>query len=131
MRDLVNKADKYFSQVVRLNYCSEGGLCKCYTCGRVLNWKEIQCGHYIPRSNLYGRYNFDNCRPQCVICNEYNRGEIYFFRELLINEIGEEKVLDLEVKSRNIYKLFRNDIVLIIEECKKQIKEIKKEKSIN
>lgn len=98
-------ADIYFSRYVRLLH-SNGYNCTCYTCGTVFPIKQIDNGHYIKREKKSTRYHLDNCRPQCKVCNgdiKYN-GKQVEFRINLVNEIGEERVLEVEYISKQKIK---------------------------
>lgn len=94
-------ADTYFSRYIRLLY-SIDGKCTCYTCGDIKPIKEVDNGHYMKREHKNTRYNENNCRPQCKICNgdTKHNGKQIEFREGLVNEIGESQVKEVELLSK-------------------------------
>lgn len=65
----------------------------------------MQNGHYISRSKLIHRFNEDNCRVQCVSCNVFKSGEVITYRERLVAEIGEDKVLEMERTRNDVFKV--------------------------
>lgn len=77
---------------------------KCYTHDveqyRVMPIKKLQCGHYLTRWYKAARWDYDNCRPQCYVCNMRKKGMSVEFRANLIKEIGVERVEAVEAKRR-------------------------------
>lgn len=101
----MRSADTYFSRWIRLMH-SENGYCTCCTCGNLTPIKETDNGHYQKREHKGTRYHEDNCRPQCKTCNGNTKhnGKQIEFRENLCNEIGEEKVLEIESLAKSTFK---------------------------
>lgn len=83
---LIQDLDYVFSRIVRLRAADEFGNCECYTCGDKKHWTLMQAGHYISRSHMATRWNFDNVRVQDKKCNEVKGGEIRVFGERLDTE---------------------------------------------
>jgi len=86
---LKKKVWKEFSKYIRLRY-ARNGYVLCYTCGKIMNWKEAQAGH-----GLSGRGNtilFDEelVKPQCPRCNLFLGGNYDIFHKKLIEEYGLE-----------------------------------------
>lgn len=96
--------DTIFSRYIRLKH-SHNEMCTCYTCGKVLHWKEIQNGHFIPRNILITRWDENNCRPQCVGCNVFGNGKILDFEDALIKEFGKKEVEKLKASRFQILKV--------------------------
>ena len=97
---LKRKLDQVFSLYIRAKYPK-----KCYTCGKPNC--TLQCGHFIPRTYLATRWEEMNCRPQCVGCNIWGRGQLLDFEEKLTNEIGATKVAFLKEIRKQVWKLNR------------------------
>lgn len=108
---LVKLADKLTSLFVRAKYRDSDGLVSCYTC--TYRGAIIHCGHYISRTYKYTRWDLDNLRPQCFMCNVIKKGCAHLFRENLVNEIGEERVKAIEAKAKLIFKE-KDDFILAI-----------------
>src|SRR3990167_11432324 len=89
-------ADELCSRFVRLSGIDKEGYATCYTCGHRAHYKKLHAGHFVSRFVKITRYSLDNLRIQCPMCNLWKRGDILTFRENLIKEIGEDKVLWLE-----------------------------------
>lgn len=98
---LMKGADKAFSLQVRQRGANGEGINTCYTCGFKNHWKKLHCGHFLSRFYKAARWDFDNARPQCVMCNMWKKGDIVTFRTKLIAEIGLERVEAVEAK-RNV-----------------------------
>ncbi len=101
---LKKKFDAIFSQFIRRKYADENGMVKCYTCTTIKHWKEIQNGHWIPRNNLATRFSEDNCRPQCVGCNMFQKGMPDVFAVNLIKE-----GIDIVALQQTRYSIFKID----------------------
>lgn len=96
--------DKVFSQYIRRKY-SKDGMVSCYTCSTIKPISEMQNGHWIPRNNLATRFSEENCRPQCVGCNMFNKGRPDVFAVNLIKE-----GIDIVQMQQSRYKIFKVDI---------------------
>jgi hypothetical protein len=79
------KAWVLMSKIVRLNGADWRGNNKCYTCGVIKNYKELQAGHF-----KHDKLDFDerNLKPQCVKCNHFHSGKLDVYAEKLIKEYG-------------------------------------------
>lgn len=101
---LIKEADRLYSLHVRQFYADKEGAVLCYTCPYKAHWKKMQNGHYITRSKKYVRWDLDNCRPQCFVCNMRNQGMSHIFRENLVGEIGIDRVEALEARSKPLFR---------------------------
>ena len=108
MKDKQAELDLIFSRYMRLINSDETGYCKCFTCGRVLFWTEIEAGHWQKRKKLPTRYNLVNVKPQCVECNSIENGEDKIYRENLVKMYGREAVDVLVFLSNNYNRHFLN-----------------------
>lgn len=98
------KLDRVFSIYIRTLYADYKGYVKCYTCGKVVEWKEAQCGHFIRRQFTAVRFDERNCRPQCYDCNMIFDGMEESFEEHLREELGEkevDKLIEIGKQERN------------------------------
>lgn len=100
---LKKKLDAVFSKYVRGKYAKDGFV-KCYTCSTIKPISEMQNGHWIPRNVLATRFDEQNCRPQCVGCNMFNKGRPDVFAVNLLKE-----GVDIEKMSQLRYKIFKVD----------------------
>ena len=122
-----NLADKWFSRYIRLR-ASDNGIGKCFTCGRIKEVKEMDCGHYIKRQYSATRYNEINCQVQCKHCNNFLQGNDAKFRENLVTLYGVEKVYLLESSKRHSKKMGKMEQDYIAELYKQKTAELVKEK---
>ena len=102
---LKKELDAVFSKFIRQHY-ADGvtGMVKCYTCSVYKHWKEIQNGHWIPRNILATRFSEDNCRPQCVACNMFQKGMPDVFAVNLLKE-----GVDIVALQQGRYKILKLD----------------------
>lgn len=124
LRNLKGRAWKVFSEYVRRKDADAGGMERCYTCDTLAHWKELQCGHAIG-----GRHNavlFDSglCRPQCLRCNVFMRGNYPIFTTKLIKENGMDWWEGKLSGARQLVKLTRSDIESLIESYKGKLEEL-------
>lgn len=96
---LIKACDKEFSIRVRMTgaWVKDGEWWnRDYTTGYEAPVKKLHCGHYLSRYYKAARWHFDNARPQSYMSNIHMRGDPVRFRQNLIKEIGEARVLDVE-----------------------------------
>lgn len=93
------------------------GWVQCYTCGAWHHWKDIDCGHYIPRHHQGTRYDLRNLRPQDTECNSWHEGEHWLYRKLLVEEIGAKEVESLELTA-SLWGASRHPRTWLIDEIK-------------
>ena len=118
---LIKKADQLFSLQVRQRGASPDGYNVCYTCGHVSLWKKLHCSHYLSRYYKAARWNPDNCRPACYVCNIWKKGDLVRFRQNLIAEIGEARVLAVEKLRDAPVKLSREFLEELIQSLQVEI----------
>lgn len=97
---LIKLCDREFSIQVRMKGAWEGldgtWWNEDYTSGLQYPIKKLHCGHYLSRYYKAARWDFDNARPQSYMANIHMRGDPIKFRQKLIKEIGEKRVLNVE-----------------------------------
>lgn len=120
-KTLKNKAWKLFSEYVRRKDADEGGTDRCYTCGKLAHWKELQAGHSIPGRHNAVLLDESICRPQCPVCNVWKRGMYHVFAGKLIKENGLEWWEQKLFYSKKVVKITRGDYEVIIEDLKKKL----------
>lgn len=123
---LINDLDTIFSQYIRLKHADKKGNVKCFTCDTEKNWKEMQNGHFIPRSNMFLRFDERNCRPQDEFCNCHKHGNISQFTKRLNEEkIGITEILYEEAKV--VYKYSRHELKELIVDYTKKVRFLKED----
>lgn len=112
---LSDKADDLFSIHIRKKFADYSGKVKCSTCPRYLHWKEITCGHYMPRRHNATRFEIKNAGPQCGECNGPRQGESLKLGLWLNNIYGagtSEQMLLLAHKNFKLDKFFLIDKII-------------------
>ena len=125
-----NKADKYFSQFIRLRAADENGIGKCITCGRIGEVKYMDCAHYVKRQFQATRYNEINCQLQCKHCNNFMQGNDVKFRQYLIEKYGEGAVIVLESTKKKTVKRGRFELDAIADHYKGIVEREQKERGL-
>lgn len=125
---LIKEADSLFSKKVRMigaenKWSDSGGIVEteeygnhCYTCRVFLPVKKLHCSHFLSRYYKAARWNFDNCRPGCYMCNIHKRGDLVRFRQNLLKEIGEARVHAVEALRDAPLKLSREYLETLIKQ---------------
>lgn len=96
----------------------------CISCGR-FDVEEFHCGHYIPSTFQYHRFNEFNCNKQCSQCNTHLRGNLIAYRINLIKKIGLKEVEYLEDSRHMMLELTIPEIKELISVYKSKIKLLK------
>lgn len=117
--------DRIFSEYIRRRDADSNGYVRCISCGKVIHWKDSDCGHYINRQHNSVRYDEMNCNAQCRKCNRFDEGNIQGYRKGLIKKYGEKAVELLEMKKFNKCKLGKLEINALAEEYRKKLKDEK------
>lgn len=121
--------DDWFSRYIRLRGAKDG-YNRCYTCGKIEEPKNLQCGHYVSRIYTPVRWEEDNCRPQCVYCNMFSEGKKPTFAMKLSKEKGAKWLDMLEIKKNNIIKMDKFAYQLLINAYQSKVVNLLKEKNI-
>lgn len=68
------KADKFFSEFIRLRDSDENGIATCITSGRRAHWRTMDAGHYLSRAKEATRYDERNVHAQGKLANRFQGG---------------------------------------------------------
>lgn len=123
---LIKEADALFSRQVRMRgaWQDPRGVWwnRCFTTGYEAPVSKLHAGHYLSRYYKAARWHRDNCRPQSVMANIWMKGDSVKFRQNLVKEIGEERVLAVEALRDAPIKLSREYLENLIRSLKEQEK---------
>lgn len=123
--NLVSDLDQVFSLYIRMKYADSNGMVECFTSGKKYHYKQIQCGHFISRSNLGTRWLELNCRPQSEHDNCMLNGNLAAFEKKL-NEEKPGTVEYLRELSRQISKPTISELKSLIIEYRSKMNQVKK-----
>ena len=112
------------SELVRRKYSDEEGMCTCYTCNRVMPWREAQAGHGISGRLGYVLFLEAVIRPQDAICNVFKGGNYDVFIPKLIEEYGIEQYQEWVRESKKPFKRTKKDYVELVYELQRRLKEL-------
>ena len=111
-----------FSKYIRLR---DGGMC--FSCGKKDDWKNLDAGHYIPKTAGLALY-FDekNVNSQCTYCNRFMHGNLSQYALALRMKYGETILEELEWKRRKITRISIPEYQKLIQLYKDKVKELEK-----
>jgi hypothetical protein len=112
--NLKEKLDRVFSIYIRTKNARHDGFVKCYTCGKVIHWKEADAGHFIRRGYSSVRFDERNVKVQCVECNQFKNGMEESFEEQLRYDLGEKEFNELVEKGKEIIQFTDEDYKKLI-----------------
>jgi hypothetical protein len=112
---------KIFSEYIRQRD-SVNGYGKCISCGRQDYWRNMDAGHYIPKTAGLSLY-FDerNVNIQCTYCNRWMHGNLSQYALALIEKYGENILKDLDSERHKFKKISVIEYQKLIEEYKTKI----------
>ena len=89
--ELDKKLWTLLSKFIRLKDADWKGQVACFTCGKVNDYRALDCGHYLAKSttNSYLKFYEKNLAPQCVSCNRWLNGNYAVYKVKLIEKYGE------------------------------------------
>lgn len=110
---------KLFSEYIRRR---DKGVC--ITCGRRDDWKNMDAGHYIPRSvgGLALYFDEKNVHAQCGGCNRFGHGRLYDYALALKRKYGDTILEELEYKRRKVRPWSKSEYELLIKDYQKKLK---------
>jgi hypothetical protein len=117
------KADKVFSQYVRIRDSGRDGFAHCITCDKRAHWKELQNGHFVSRACNLLRYDDENCNAQCSGCNLFKSGDLYQYAIKLDMKYGDGTAEKLHAQRRVSHKLTIGELEQIIKDAQEYINE--------
>lgn len=120
LSQIKKQLDKYFSLYVRSRELKEGkAMCVC--CGVKKRPEEMQCGHYVSRSNLSLRWDERNGWPCCIGCNVFKHGNYPAYTEYLINRFGAPWLQNLIKEGKMIRKWTHKELEELLQYYKSKI----------
>lgn len=122
------KLDRVFSEYIRLRDADSNGYCRCISCGKIIHWKEADCGHFINRKHMALRFNDINCNAQCRACNRFDEGNLEGYRMGLIKKHGVGIIEKLYAMKNEVCNISSVEYSIAIKHYKKEVELLKKEK---
>lgn len=120
-----------FSRFIRIRDAAPfTGLAECFTCGRTKIWKEMDCGHGIPRQHLATKFNETNNHIQCKPCNGFEEGMKDIYSKKVDKLYGAGTWDKLLIASRQTVHRGKFDIEVMTKYYKEEAKKIAKEKNL-
>lgn len=124
--NLKAKLDRVFSEYIRLRDANLGnGYGECISCGKVISWKDGDCGHFINRSHMALRFSEQNTALQCRKCNRFDEGNFEGFRKGLIKKYGEGIIDKLYEAKNQINRISQTEYSIAIRHYQKEIEQLK------
>ena len=127
---LKKELDTIFSTYIRIVNADDKGNNQCCTCGKIDNWRNLQCGHFVSRRYLATRFHEANCFPQCVSCNVFKYGEQWKFGQFLDRNFGDGISEELVILGHSTLKISRVEYEEKISYYKATVDKLKKQKGI-
>lgn len=126
---LVDDAAVILQRIVRLKAADENGYCRCVTCGKVDHYKNMDGGHFIPRTYTAHKLLEENLAPQCAGCNRFRPEAAKAAHTLyMIDTYGRDFVDNLIATKRETRKYTRQGIMEKIQELKDYEKQVREQK---
>ena len=127
---LKTKLDRIFSLYIRLRDASPQGYTRCISCGKIIPWKEADCGHFVNRSHMATRYNEKNCNAQCRSCNRFDEGNNIGYVRGLIKKYGQGVIEELEVLKHRESRWTEFEYKAMIDYYNQKVKKLHEDKGI-
>lgn len=122
---LKRKAWDAMSRVKRQLFADYRGMVSCVTCDREHHWKELDSGHWIPKSRgLAVYFDWFNFWPQCTYCNRFLHGNLTKYTIWMCDTLGRDEVDRLDSLSRTQRKITRADyeeMIAFFKKCEEEL----------
>ena len=99
MVDGAEQLDRSFSLFIRVRDAMDGGMTRCISCGRVMRFEKMQCGHFFGRGNMSVRWDEDNCHAECWECNCHDPDHLIGYERNLRRKIGDDAFNALKTRA--------------------------------
>lgn len=109
-----------FSEFIRLRDADQNGYCKCFTCGNIRYWRDMDCGHGIPRQHQGTFINEQNNHAQCKHCNGFEGGKREEYKAEMNRRYGPDTWDLMEWASRQPKKWTRFEMEHLTEHYKRE-----------
>jgi hypothetical protein len=114
---------KLVSEYVRRKSADHAGMVACVTCGKSAHWKQMDCGHYIPKSlGLSIYFEERNLGVQCSACNRFRHGNLAQYALYLLKTYGASILDELDALRRTTRKISTSEYLELIERYKSKLK---------
>jgi hypothetical protein len=119
------KAWKAFSDFIRtrdsLSTTKSTEKCRCVTCGKTVDFSEIQAGHAIAGRHNSILFDTELVNGQCSGCNGYGGGKYAEYSLWFINKYGLEEWEEKVALSKQLIQYKESDYIRICEEYKDKL----------
>jgi len=122
----LTKLDRVFSLYIRQRDSDENGIGKCICCGKIVHYRDADCGHYVNRKHLSLRWNEINCNLCCRSCNRFDEGNIPGYTIGLQKKYGSDIVEKLLLAKNKTVKFTQFEIDQMTKYYTEKLKEFKK-----
>lgn len=102
MKIKISPLDKLFSEYIRRRAMQRVGGCERCLSGKV-DYKQLQCSHFIGRGRKSTRYDEDNAVGLCMGCHTHLGANPLEHTQWFTDKIGQEKLDLLQARSRITY----------------------------
>lgn len=120
------KALKTLQKLSRISAADDNGYCKCVSCGKLDNYKNMDGGHFIPKgSSSRWALEESNVNPQCKGCNGFSmkHGSAEAQYTLwMIDWVGKYQVEHMLATKNDPVKFYAADYREMIADWSEQIK---------
>ncbi len=120
------KALKTLQKLSRISAADDNGYCKCVSCGKLDNYKNMDGGHFIPKgSSSRWALEESNVNPQCKGCNGFSmkHGSAEAQYTLwMIDWVGKDQVEHMLATKNDPVKFYAADYREMIADWSEQIK---------
>jgi hypothetical protein len=124
LRQLKAACWRLFSEWIRRKDADQGGTVTCYTCGKLMYWKEAHAGHALPGRHNAVLFDPEIVRVQCPVDNIWKGGNDPVFPAKLIRENGLEWFESKLEGARRVVKYTRSDLEDLISEYKQKLESL-------
>lgn len=128
---LISELDSVFSEFIRVRDAKPfSGLVHCFICGVAIPWRASQAMHFIDRDQMPTRFDEINVNGGCESCNMTDDLHLIKYENTMLLRYGSSVVNSMILKSRNLQKYVRPELIEMIGYYKGKVQELRKQKHI-
>lgn len=97
----------------------------CISCGKLVHWKQADCGHFVNRKHMSLRFSEKNCNGQCRHCNRFDESNLLGYSRGLQKKFGPTILEELSIAKNKVNKISDFEARILIEHYKGEVKKLK------
>ncbi len=99
--------------------------CVCITCGKIVDYKSIQAGHFVGGRGSAVLFDEELVNGQCMRCNIMLKGNYDSYNLVMLEKYGGKKVVEMLKRKQHVVQYRQEDYIKIIKKYDAMLADLK------